>query len=189
MMPAVARYGVYLHILWLSVAWYWLMTVAVGSLYGSLMILLLAVRLRSSAAKASRPHSGSCVASATSGLRSGHCGSRGPRPATTGHGGRLFPADIWSVIRRLGKAAGLPADLVSHLGPHALRHAYATLALDSGVSLRDLQDAMGHSDPRTTRRYDRARYSLDRSPGYALAGYLTAAGTGSELGDQRVTII
>src|SRR5450755_1053017 len=82
MMPAVARYGVYLHILWLSVAWYWLMTVAVGSLYGSLMILLLAVRLRSSAAKASRPHSGSCVASATSGLRSGHCGSRGPRPAT-----------------------------------------------------------------------------------------------------------
>jgi integrase/recombinase XerD len=57
------------------------------------------------------------------------------------------------------------------------------------MSLRDLLDAMGHSDPRTTRRYDRARYSLDRSPGYALAGYLTAAGTGSELGDQRVTII
>jgi|ERR1035437_3517044 site-specific recombinase XerD len=99
-----------------------------------------------------------------------------PRPRrvlfATGHGARLFPADIWSLIRRLGKAAGLPADLVCHLGPHALRHAYATLVLDSGASLRDLQGAMGHSDPRTTRRYDRARYSLDRSPGYALAGYL-----------------
>jgi len=48
------------------------MTVAVGSLYGSLMILLLAIRLRSSAARASRPCSDSCVASTTSGLRSSH---------------------------------------------------------------------------------------------------------------------
>jgi hypothetical protein len=31
-------------------------------------------------------------------------------------------------------------------------------------------------DPRTTRRYDRARYSLDRAPGYALAGYLADLG-------------
>jgi integrase/recombinase XerD len=76
------------------------------------------------------------------------------------------------LIRRLGKAAGLPADLVSHLGPHAVRHAFATLYLDAGGSLRDLQDAMGHADPRTTRRYDRARCSLDRSPGYRLSAYL-----------------
>ena len=99
------------------------------------------------------------------------------RPRTplfaTDSGNRMFPADVWVLIRRIGKAAGLPADLVSHLGPHALRHAFATLYLDAGGSLRDLQDAMGHADPRTTRRYDRARYSLDRSPGYALAGYLT----------------
>lgn len=99
-----------------------------------------------------------------------------PRPRralfATDNGARLFPADVWTLIRRIGKAAGLPADLVSHLGPHALRHAFATLYLDAGGSLRDLQDAMGHSDPRTTRRYDRARYSLDRSPGYTLAGYL-----------------
>ena len=31
---------------------------------------------------------------------------------------------------------------------------------------------MGHADPRTTRWYDRARNTLDRSPGYALAAYL-----------------
>jgi len=99
-----------------------------------------------------------------------------PRPRrplfATEHGERLFPADVWSLIRRLGKAASLPADLVSHLGPHAVRHAFATLYLDAGGSLRDLQDAMGHADPRTTRRYDRARYSLDRSPGYRLSAYL-----------------
>ena len=35
--------------------------------------------------------------------------------------------------------------------------------------LRDVQDAAGHADPRTTRRYDRARYNLDRHPTYALA--------------------
>jgi integrase/recombinase XerD len=33
---------------------------------------------------------------------------------------------------------------------------------------------MGHADPRTTRRYDRARFTLDRSPGYALASYLAS---------------
>jgi integrase/recombinase XerD len=103
----------------------------------------------------------------------------GPQPRrtlfATESGGRLFAPDVWALIRRLARAAGLPADLVSHLGVHSLRHSYATLYLDAGGSLRDLQDAMGHADPRTTRRYDRARYSLDRSPGYALASYLATA--------------
>jgi integrase len=105
-------------------------------------------------------------------------GAARPRRAlfATGSGARLFPADVWHLIRRLGTSAGLPGDLVRHLGPHAMRHSFATLYLDAGGSLRDLQDAMGHADPRTTRRYDRARYNLDRSPGYVLAGYL-AAGT------------
>jgi integrase/recombinase XerD len=56
-----------------------------------------------------------------------------------------------------------------------MRHAFATLNLDAGASLRDLQDAMGHASPRTTRRYDRSRSNLDRSPGYLLAGYISYA--------------
>jgi site-specific recombinase XerD len=84
----------------------------------------------------------------------------------------LDPADVWKLLRRLGKAAGLPPELVSHMGPHSMRHSFATLYLDAGGNLRDLQDAMGHKDPRTTRRYDRARGTLDRSPGYTLAAYL-----------------
>ena len=90
----------------------------------------------------------------------------------TASGRRVRPADLWALIRRLGKAAGLPPELVDKLCNHAVRHTFATLALDSGVPLRDLQDAMDHDDPRTTRRYDRSRGRLDRSPGYALAAYL-----------------
>jgi site-specific recombinase XerD len=54
--------------------------------------------------------------------------------------------------------------------PHDLRHAFVTLSLDAGASLRDVQDAAGHADPRTTRRYDRARHNLNRHPTYLLAG-------------------
>ena len=66
-------------------------------------------------------------------------------------------------------------ELVARICSHAMRHAYANLSLDAGVSERDLQDAMRHKDPRTTRRYDRSRGVLDRSPGYTLAAYLSAA--------------
>jgi len=31
---------------------------------------------------------------------------------------------------------------------------------------------MGHADPRTTRRYDRTRHSLDRHATYAVASFL-----------------
>ena len=43
------------------------------------------------------------------------------------------------------------------------------LSRDLGIALEDVQDAMGHADPRTTRRYDRDRHNLDRDPAYALA--------------------
>jgi integrase/recombinase XerD len=77
---------------------------------------------------------------------------------------------IWRLLRRL--AGGTLPHLAGSLHPHDLRHACATLALDAGASLRDVQDLLGHADPRTTRRYDRARHTLDRSPTYALATLL-----------------
>jgi len=45
-------------------------------------------------------------------------------------------------------------------------------SLDAGATLRDMQDYAGHKDPRTTRRYDHARDSLDRNAAYAVAAYL-----------------
>lgn len=72
-------------------------------------------------------------------------------------------------IGRLCRDAGLPAGVT----PHSLRHSYATEALRLGAQLQDVQDALGHADPRTTRRYDRSRHNLDSSPNYLLASSLT----------------
>jgi site-specific recombinase XerC len=70
-------------------------------------------------------------------------------------GGRLFAADVGRSVRRLADRAGLPAGLISQLGPRLIRRSFAALYLEAGGSLRGLQGAMGHVDPRTTRRYDR----------------------------------
>ena len=43
------------------------------------------------------------------------------------------------------------------------------LALKAGAALHDVQDSLGHADPRTTRRYDRARNNLAKSAGYDVA--------------------
>jgi site-specific recombinase XerD len=76
-------------------------------------------------------------------------------------------------VQRVAKAAGIPHH--DALSPHSLRHSYATTLLSKGVPLADVQDAMGHADPRTTRRYDRAAGALHRSPSYRMAEELAKA--------------
>lgn len=71
-------------------------------------------------------------------------------------------------LARLGRRAGITRTV----RPHQLRATTITRALDLGCTLRDVQDLARHADPRTTRRYDRARGALDRSPVYALAAAL-----------------
>ncbi|UUV26126.1 MULTISPECIES: tyrosine-type recombinase/integrase [Lysinibacillus] len=39
------------------------------------------------------------------------------------------------------------------LTPHVMRHTFATLSMDSGIELTDLQHLLGHEDPATTLRY------------------------------------
>lgn len=91
----------------------------------------------------------------------------------TASGGRLDQGAIWRLLRRLATDAGAElADVAGRLSPHSLRHTAITAALDAGVSLRDVQDYARHADPRTTRRYDRARHSLDRHATYAVSAYL-----------------
>lgn len=100
---------------------------------------------------------------------------RGRRPGplfTTRNGRPIDQPYIFRLLRRLAAAAGIPcADQIS---PHSLRHSVATMLLDRGCPLHVVQDLLGHADPRTTRRYDRARESLDRSPAYELGAALAA---------------
>ena len=84
----------------------------------------------------------------------------------TSTGARVDRHSVFRLVRRLAEVAGIPA--WAKLSPHSVRHAFATAARDEGVALEDVQDAMGHADPRTTRRYDRDRHNLDRDPSYAI---------------------
>lgn len=96
-------------------------------------------------------------------------GLDGPLFATRARGGgwgRLDEPAAFRLIRRLAARAGLPS--ADRLSPHSLRHAFATNAREIGVPLEDVQDAMGHADARTTRRYDRARFALHRDPALRL---------------------
>jgi integrase/recombinase XerD len=90
---------------------------------------------------------------------------------TTPAGQRLDRHAAGRIVRRVARKAGL----VKKIGPHTLRHAFITAALDAGVPLRDVQEAASHADPRTTMRYDRARVSLDRHATYIVAAYIAGA--------------
>jgi integrase len=74
-------------------------------------------------------------------------------------------------MRRLARKAGINKPV----GPHTLRHAFITAALDASVPVRDVQEAASHADPRTTMRYNRARGSLDRHATYIVAAFMAGA--------------
>ena len=86
-------------------------------------------------------------------------------------GTRLDRHGAGRIVRRIARRAGI----AKRVGPHTLRHAFITAALDAGVPLRDVQEAASHADPRTTMRYDRARVSLDRHATYIVATFLAGA--------------
>jgi site-specific recombinase XerD len=85
---------------------------------------------------------------------------------TTATGKPMASSEVFRTVQRIGRKVGVDVT------PHGLRHTCATLALDAGAPLRDVQDLLGHADPRTTRRYDRSRENLDRSASYKVAALL-----------------
>lgn len=88
----------------------------------------------------------------------------------TSRGKALDEPYVWRLVRRLARKAQIPSH--NELNPHGLRHTFATLALSLGVPLAVVQDGMGHLDPRTTQRYNRARFQLEKHPAHALAANL-----------------
>ena len=67
--------------------------------------------------------------------------------------------DVCRLMKRRLKDAGLPA----HLSPHSFRVTTITDLLEQGVPLEDVQRLAGHSDPRTTRLYDRRDRRITRN--------------------------
>jgi site-specific recombinase XerD len=99
----------------------------------------------------------------------------GPLFITT-TGARMQQPEAWRCVRRTAKRAGLES--ADGIRPHSLRVAFITGAREAGVPLEDVQDAAGHADPRTTRRYDRGRHSLDRHATHALTAWLADGSDG-----------
>jgi len=66
-------------------------------------------------------------------------------------------------IERIVKDAGerLGYREPHQLTPHDLRATFITLAKEGGATLEQRQYVVGHSDPRTTQRYDRRKLNLD----------------------------
>src|SRR5258706_383946 len=94
-------------------------------------------------------------------------------PATSLDRGDVGPPLVGA--GRTGPTAPRSPGLAKKMAPPPLRHAFITAALDTGVPLRDVQEAASHAAPRTTIRYARARVSLDRHATYIVAAYIAGA--------------
>ncbi len=61
----------------------------------------------------------------------------------------LAREDVWAVVKKHGRAAGL----AGKCSPHTLRHSFATHLLEGGANLRAVQELLGHADISTTELY------------------------------------
>jgi integrase/recombinase XerD len=64
-------------------------------------------------------------------------------------GRRLRRERIWELVKQYALRAGAPPSI----GPHTLRHSFATHLLAGGADLRQVQEMLGHASIRTTQIY------------------------------------
>lgn len=81
---------------------------------------------------------------------------------------RMDRAGAGRVVTRLVKAAGI----TKRITPHSFRHTFCTLGLDAGVSVRDMQNSLGHADARYVSYYDRAKDSIPRNATHFVSAYV-----------------
>ena len=81
------------------------------------------------------------------------------------YGQRLSRRGIGYIVDSyLEKCSLKHSDLERNLSPHSLRHTAGTLSLQNGSTLREVQDFLGHSDPKTTAVYTHVLNSLENNP-------------------------
>jgi len=64
--------------------------------------------------------------------------------------GHINPATINKLVKTRARAVG-----AKHVNPQSFRAAFVTAAYDAGLPEHEVQASVHHSDPKTTRRYDR----------------------------------
>ncbi len=72
------------------------------------------------------------------------------------------------IVKRLCKEAGI----TKRITPHSMRHSFVSLSLDAGVSVRDVQNSVGHADPRMVAYYDRNKNSLPRHATHYVSAFV-----------------
>jgi len=68
------------------------------------------------------------------------------RPAPMGTNFRITTKTVWDVVKRYANAIGVNAS------PHAFRHDKASVLLNQGAKLSEVQDILGHASPETTKK-------------------------------------
>ena len=76
-----------------------------------------------------------------------------PSPAlfVTDHGGPMTRHHFWLLIQDYAQEA----QIARRIGPHTLRHSFATHLLSGGADVRAIQEMLGHVSVETTQRYTR----------------------------------
>ena len=95
--------------------------------------MIFYLKLREKAGEKPKPHHPLCVAV---GNRAG--------------GNRISRRGIRLIVDKYLNKSDLKYSPGRTISAHSLRHTAGTLALRSGAELRQVQDLLGHSDPRTT---------------------------------------
>lgn len=78
-------------------------------------------------------------------------------------GGHLDESQVWRIVRKAAKRAGIEKEVSCHW----LRHAHASHALDRGAPIHLVQATLGHSSVATTGKYLHAR-PTESSSSYLL---------------------
>jgi site-specific recombinase XerC len=113
---------------------------------------------------------------ATPALRGRTSANRSPMIATR-EGGRCSRFDINALLRRVAVQAGPAlAEVADRIHPHALRHAYVTIALEQDARIQHVQADVGHATIATTQYYDRGRRTRDTTAADLVAAAIQAAG-------------
>ncbi|MCC6177855.1 MAG: tyrosine-type recombinase/integrase [Chloroflexi bacterium] len=71
---------------------------------------------------------------------------RGREAGPGGRRWRLSPKGVWDVVKRYAAAVGVDATT------HDFRHAKASVMLNRGAKLSEVQDILGHASPETTKK-------------------------------------